>query len=271
MKVKKLETERTILRGFTTEDAAELYEYAKNPNVGPHAGWSPHKNIEESKSIIEDLFLKKYHCFAIVWKDTGKVIGSIGFEEDTKRPGIPCMELGYSLAEEYWGMGIMTEVTLVVLEYAFKKVKLDRISIYRNPENARSGRVIEKCGFIYEGTLRGANKIYDGSIRDVSCYSMSKKEYKKIRKEHQTSYAYLLRCADGSIYGGWTTDLHARLNAHNSGKGAKYTKSRLPVTLAYYETFQNVIDAMKREYQLKKMPKVEKEKFISEKKIPPFH
>ncbi len=263
MKVKKLETERTILRGFTIHDAEDLYEYAKNPNVGPHGGWKPHENIEESLWIIENLFLKKYHCFAIVWKETGKVIGSIGFEEDNKRPDISCMELGYALSEEYWGMGIMTEVVKVVIEYGFNAIKLDRISICRNPHNARSGRVIEKCGFVYEGTLRAANKIYDGTIRDADCYSMSKQEFKKIKREKQTSHAYLLRCADGSIYGGWTTDLAGRLEAHNSGNGAKYTKARRPVTLVYYETFQSAGEAMKREAQLKKLSKSEKEKLIS--------
>ena len=81
-----LETERLLLRGFTTEDAAELYEYAKNPNVGPHAGWKPHESIEESLEIITDLFLVKYHIWAIVDKASGKMIGSIGLEEDSKRP-----------------------------------------------------------------------------------------------------------------------------------------------------------------------------------------
>lgn len=177
MEVKKIETERLILRGWTTDDADDLYEYAKNPNVGPHGGWKPHENTGESKEIIKNLFLEKYYCWAIVDKATGKAIGSIGFEEDTKRNVPGCMELGYAIAEDYWGRGLMTEAAKAVIGYGFNSDGLDMISIYRNPLNHRSGRVIEKCGFVYEGTLRRANKIYNGEIRDVACYSMLKEEF----------------------------------------------------------------------------------------------
>ncbi|MFQ9893105.1 MAG: GNAT family N-acetyltransferase [Emergencia sp.] len=83
--MKTLETERLRLTMFTMEDAADLYDYAKNPNVGPHAGWSPHKSREESEIIIRDLFLPN-ETWAIRMKDEtkadekpGKVIGSISW------------------------------------------------------------------------------------------------------------------------------------------------------------------------------------------------
>jgi putative acetyltransferase len=128
---------------------------------------------------MQTLFIDKYDSWAIVYKENGRVIGSIGFETDTKRPEINCKELGYALGEEYWGKGIMTEAALAVIRYGFEELALEIISIYRNPQNERSGRVIEKCGFTYEGTLRCANKVYDGTIRDVACYSMTKEEYRK--------------------------------------------------------------------------------------------
>ena len=65
------------------------------------------------------------------------------------------------------------------------------------------------------------------------------------------NYTYILHCADGTLYCGWTNDLKKRLHAHNSGTGAKYTKSRRPVTLAYYEAFETKQEAMKREYAIK--------------------
>ncbi len=71
-------------------------------------------------------------------------------------------------------------------------------------------------------------------------------------------YAYLLLCADGSYYAGWTVDLAARVAAHQSGKGAKYTRSHAPVSLAYFEEFENRRDAMRREYELKKLSHKEK-------------
>jgi len=72
------------------------------------------------------------------------------------------------------------------------------------------------------------------------------------------NYVYLLRCADGSLYCGWTTDLERRLRVHNSGKGAKYTRSRLPVELVYWESFEDRTQALSREWHLKRLSREEK-------------
>ncbi|MGI6211185.1 MAG: GIY-YIG nuclease family protein [Anaerovoracaceae bacterium] len=72
------------------------------------------------------------------------------------------------------------------------------------------------------------------------------------------NYTYILKCADGTLYTGWTNDLARRLAAHNSGKGAKYTKSRLPVELYYFEQFETKEEAMKREAAIKKLTRAEK-------------
>ena len=77
-------------------------------------------------------------------------------------------------------------------------------------------------------------------------------------------YTYMLRCADDSLYVGYTVDLDRRLKTHNAGKGAKYTRSRLPVTLAYAECFDNKHDAMSREANLKKLRHQERERLILE-------
>ena len=74
----------------------------------------------------------------------------------------------------------------------------------------------------------------------------------------RTNYVYLLRCADGTLYCGWTTDLAARVKAHNSGRGAKYTRSRLPVELVYFETSEDRHDALSREWHLKRLRREEK-------------
>lgn len=72
------------------------------------------------------------------------------------------------------------------------------------------------------------------------------------------NYTYLLTCADGTLYCGWTNHLEQRLQAHNAGKGAKYTKARRPVSLAYYEEFATKEEAMKREAAIKKLTRTEK-------------
>jgi putative endonuclease len=79
------------------------------------------------------------------------------------------------------------------------------------------------------------------------------------------NYVYILKCCDNTLYTGWTTSLEKRLKAHNSGKGAKYTRSRLPVEIVYFEEFDNKIDAMKREYLIKQLSRQEKLKLINRK------
>ncbi|MCI6120464.1 GIY-YIG nuclease family protein [Bariatricus sp. SGI.161] len=78
------------------------------------------------------------------------------------------------------------------------------------------------------------------------------------------NYTYIVRCKDGTLYTGWTNDIEKRIKAHNEGKGAKYTKSRRPVKLVYYEEFQTKEEAMKREYAIKHMRRKEKEKIIGD-------
>lgn len=76
------------------------------------------------------------------------------------------------------------------------------------------------------------------------------------------NYTYILKCIDETLYCGWTNDLEKRLKVHNDGKGAKYTRSRLPVALVYYEEFETAKEAQKREYQIKKLSRKEKLKLI---------
>lgn len=81
------------------------------------------------------------------------------------------------------------------------------------------------------------------------------------------NYTYILKCSDGSLYTGWTNDIEKRVEAHNSGKGAKYTRTRLPAELVYYETFDTKQEAMSREWHIKKMTRDEKMKLINDKTI----
>jgi putative endonuclease len=85
------------------------------------------------------------------------------------------------------------------------------------------------------------------------------------KTENRTFFTYLLRCADGSFYCGWTVNLKLRLSAHNQGKGARYTRVRLPVELVYFEEFASRRDAMKRENQIKNMDRQRKTRLINRK------
>lgn len=77
-----------------------------------------------------------------------------------------------------------------------------------------------------------------------------------------TNYTYIVKCADGSFYTGWTNNLDKRIRDHNAGKGAKYTKSRRPVVLVYQELFETKEEAMKREYAIKQLSRQQKEELI---------
>lgn len=175
----RIETDRLILETWTAKDAPALFAYAKNPNVGPHAGWKPHENVRESKRIIKTIFSLK-DTWKIIWKENGEVIGSIGLDEDRRRPGIASRELGYSLAEPYWGRGIMTEAGKAVLRYGFENLHLQIISIQTATANARSQSVIRKLGFHPEGMERMSYRIYDGTVVDEYVFSMTRAEWESL-------------------------------------------------------------------------------------------
>ena len=79
------------------------------------------------------------------------------------------------------------------------------------------------------------------------------------------NYTYIVECSDGTLYTGWTNNLEKRLEAHNAGKGAKYTKTRRPVKLVYQEHFETKEEAMSREYHIKQLSRKEKMKLMKEK------
>ena len=167
-----IETDRLILRPFTYTDLDDLYEYAKNPNVGPNAGWKPHEDLDESMAILKN-FIEGNEVLGVVWKANTQFIGSIGLHNDQLRTADKVKMLGYVLSEDYWGKGIITEASRAILTYAFS-TRSNLVTVHHYAYNQKSRRVIEKCGFHYEGTLRHCTKIYNGNTYDLVCYSMTK-------------------------------------------------------------------------------------------------
>lgn len=156
-----LETERLVLRLFEADDLEDFYNYCKVDGVGQMAGWTPHKDIEESKSIL-DTFLKEKKTFALVDKSTNKVIGSLGisvksFEELNPLTGV---EIGFALSNDYWGRGLMPEAVNIVIRYLFDDVKVDYILCSYYIDNLRSKRVQEKCGFKPYKVIEKMHKAY---------------------------------------------------------------------------------------------------------------
>ena len=148
-----LESERLILREWYLSDLDDLFEYASVPDVGERAGWPHHPNKEESLYRLKH-FIEEKHTFAIVYKENNKVIGSLGIEkygsEDklTEFKDYKGREIGFVLAKDYWGQGLMPEAVNVVIKYLFDKLDYDFLLCGHYDKNLRSGRVQEKCGFV---------------------------------------------------------------------------------------------------------------------------
>lgn len=151
--MKILKTERLILRNWKLSDAEDLYNCANDPEVGIPAGWEPHKNIEESKNIIQSIFLKNPEAYAVCLKCNNKVIGSISLKKDSniniKYKEDEC-EIGYWIGKKFWGQGLIPEAIKKILNHAFENLNMNKIYAICNDGNEKSKRVLEKCGFSYQ-------------------------------------------------------------------------------------------------------------------------
>lgn len=146
-----LNTERLTLRPWRMADANDMYEYASVDGVGQMAGWTPHKNVEESMEIIR-IFIDEKKTFALEYQ--GKVIGSVGIEEYAEEDmeeyqHLKGREIGFVLSKDYWGQGLMPEAVKRVIQYMFEEIGVDFLCCNHYLTNMQSARVQEKCGFRY--------------------------------------------------------------------------------------------------------------------------
>lgn len=149
-----METERLILRRWTESDVEDLYKYAKDPDVGPIAGWPPHQNIEESLEVIRNVF-NGPECYAICLKTDGRPIGAV----ELKLPGNADLaeedgecELGYWIGKPFWGQGLMPEAVREMIRHAFEDCGMTKVWAGYYEGNTKSKRVQEKCGLKYQWT-----------------------------------------------------------------------------------------------------------------------
>ena len=164
-----METERILLRPWREEDAEVLYRHASDPEVGPQAGWSPHKSVDESRYIIRILFAND-HTWAIVLKESNEPIGCIGYytpDESNIDIGPNDAEVGYWVARPYWNKGIATEALQLLIDYCFRQQGFRTLWADYFPDNQASGRVMQKCGFKDTGQLNHCSRLAIGSDRQV--------------------------------------------------------------------------------------------------------
>lgn len=145
-------TNRLILRPWREDEAEVMFRWASNPAVGPIAGWPTHQSVEESREIIRTVFSVP-ETYAIVLRATDEPIGSAAIKvgervsSSLQSTSGREAELGYWLAEPYWGQGLMTEAVRALICRAFEELNFSRIWCGYYEGNERSRRVMEKCGF----------------------------------------------------------------------------------------------------------------------------
>ena len=174
-----METERLILRPWEDGDAADLYEYAKDPDVGPIAGWPVHTSVEDSLGIIRDV-LGKPETYAICLKEDGRAIGSIGLHlngsTDMTDRDDEC-ELGYWIGKPFWGRGIVPEAVREILRHAFEDLGMRCVWAGYYDGNDKSRRVQEKCGFRYQWTTDEVDVPLMHEVRKGHVCKLTKEEW----------------------------------------------------------------------------------------------
>lgn len=175
----RIETDRLILRRYVIEDADAMYKnWASDSEVTKFLTWQPHSSVEVSRGIIENWLKEysdeKYYQWAIVLKDNGnEPIGGISvvhMNED-----ISMVHIGYCLGRAWWRRGIMSEALKAVTDFMFDTVEVNRVESRHDPMNPNSGKVMQKCGMKYEGTLRSADRNNQG-ICDACYYALLRSE-----------------------------------------------------------------------------------------------
>lgn len=176
----KIETKRLLLRQFEERDAlAAFNNWTSDEKVTEFLRWPTHKSIEITDSILKEWINfynnKDFYQWAIILKEYGdEPIGTISVVDKNERLNI--VHIGYCIGSKWWNQGITSEAFSGIIPFLFDEVKVNRIESQHDPNNPNSGKVMIKCGLIYEGTLRQADFSNKGIV-DASIYSFLTNEY----------------------------------------------------------------------------------------------
>ncbi|CAN5776263.1 GNAT family N-acetyltransferase [soil metagenome] len=176
----ELETERLLLRKMRPGDAEAMFAYASDPEVTRYVLWETHASIEESENFLrfagEGYDKGDFGGWAVVLKASRAFVGTCGIEA---APEHSRAELGYVLARDHWGGGLMPEAVRRVIRFCFERMDLNRVEARCIAENTASARVMEKAGMSCEGTLRRREYI-KGAYRNMKMYSILRSELRDL-------------------------------------------------------------------------------------------
>ena len=174
-------TERLILRPWKESDAESLYEYAKNPEVGPIAGWPVHTSVENSRDIIRNV-LSAPETYAVCLKEDNRAIGSVGLippmQSHTKASEDE-IEIGYWIGVPFWGKGYIPEAVRRLQKHAFEDLGCSAMWCGYYDGNEKSKRCQEKCGFVYHHTEENKPCALMGDVRTEHFTKLTKEQWEK--------------------------------------------------------------------------------------------
>ncbi|MFA6377523.1 MAG: valine--tRNA ligase, partial [Acholeplasmataceae bacterium] len=199
--MKRLETNRLILRDLKLSDLDHFYQYAKKENIGPMAGWHPHRSIEESEMILK-MMITDQDVWGITLKESDQLIGTIGLHVRTFDNALKNQkEIGYVIDEPYWGQGLMVEAVLEVIKYAFIEEELDAVLCGHSKMNQQSKRVIEKTNLKFSHIEKRED--FNKNPIDIYVYKLSKYEYLGVKKMSQLKPKYDFKEVEENRYDLW--------------------------------------------------------------------
>ena len=179
-KIVPIQTERLLLRSITIKDAPDIFAYASDPEVTKYVRFVTHKSIKDTHAFIRRVQSSYRKGITPLWgmelKASGRIIGALGFLQ-WPNPDQRA-ELGYVINRNYWGNGLVTEAAAALVDFAFRKMKVNRIEAGTIVEHRASQRVLEKLGFKLEGVLR-QRELIKGRFPDVTMYSLLRSDYSK--------------------------------------------------------------------------------------------
>ena len=177
-----LETDRLILRRFKPEDAEPMYaNWCADPDVTKYLRWPTHGSIDESRKVLEDIWLPRYiepsfYQWAIEVKDIHELIGSIGVVKSDDK--MQMVHIGYCIGKAWWRKGYTSEALIRLVQFFFEDVGVNRIESLHDPRNPNSGKVMQKAGLRYEGTSSQSDWNNQG-VCDAVNYAILARDYFK--------------------------------------------------------------------------------------------
>lgn len=182
---KQLETQRLILRKFKLSDAGAMFRNcASDDEVTRFLMWPSHKDVSVSENILKEWISKyddkKFYQWAITLKpNVGEPIGGISVVDMDDR--LQMVHIGYCIGRKWWHQGITSEALAELIRFFFDEVGVNRVESRHDPNNPNSGKVMQKCGLKYEGTIKQGDWNNQG-ICDYSIYGLVREDYEKLRQ-----------------------------------------------------------------------------------------